>query len=51
MVRNMVGAVACVAEGRFEPEWIKTILNEKTRISDSLVFPARGLTLQSIAYQ
>ncbi len=51
MVRNMVGAVACVAEGRFEPEWIKTILNDKTRISDSLVFPARGLTLQSIAYQ
>ncbi len=50
MVRNMVGAVACVAEGRFEPEWIKSILEDKTRISDSLVFPARGLTLQSIAY-
>lgn len=50
MVRNMVGAAACVAEGRFEPEWIKTILEDKTRISDSLVFPARGLTLQSIAY-
>lgn len=50
MVRNMVGAVACVAEGRFEPEWIKSILEGKTRISDSLVFPARGLTLQSIEY-
>lgn len=51
MVRNMVGAVACVAEGRFEPVWIKSILEAKIRISDSLVFPARGLTLQSIAYQ
>jgi tRNA pseudouridine38-40 synthase len=50
MVRNMVGAVACVAEGRFEPLWIKSILEEKRRISDSLVFPARGLTLHRIVY-
>jgi tRNA pseudouridine38-40 synthase len=50
MVRNLVGAVVCVADGRFEPEWVATTLNNRERISDSLVFPARGLTLYKVEY-
>jgi len=50
MVRNLVGAVVCVADGRFDPEWIIGVLNNKERVSDSLVFPARGLTLYRVDY-
>lgn len=50
MVRNLVGAVVCVADGRFGPEWITTTLTNKVRIPDSLVFPARGLTLRQVDY-
>ena len=50
MVRNLVGAVVCVADGRFGPEWIEQTLANKVRISDSLVFPAHGLTLRQVDY-
>jgi tRNA pseudouridine38-40 synthase len=50
MVRNLVGAVVCVADGRFGPEWIAETLSNKVRISDSLVFPACGLTLRQVDY-
>jgi tRNA pseudouridine38-40 synthase len=50
MVRNLVGAVVCVADGRFGPEWIAETLANKVRISDSLVFPASGLTLRQVDY-
>jgi tRNA pseudouridine38-40 synthase len=50
MVRNLVGAAVCVGEGRFEPNWMKKVLDEKIRVSDSYVFPAKGLTLISILY-
>jgi tRNA pseudouridine38-40 synthase len=50
MVRNLVGAVVCVADGRKEPEWIAELLSNKERVSDSLVFPARGLTLYQVDY-
>ena len=50
MVRNLVGAVVCVADGRFGPEWIEQTLGNKVRISDSLVFPACGLTLRQVDY-
>lgn len=50
MVRNIVGAVVCVGEGRYEPEWISTLLANKTRVSESMVFPGRGLTLVSVEY-
>ena len=50
MVRNLVGAVVCVADGRQEPAWIAQLLANKERVSDSLVFPARGLTLYQVDY-
>lgn len=50
MVRNLVGAVVCVADGRFQVEWIRELLGNRKRISDSLVFPSRGLTLFQVDY-
>ncbi len=50
MVRNLVGAVVCVADGRQSPAWIEQLLANKERVSDSLVFPARGLTLYQVDY-
>ena len=50
MVRNLVGAAVCVGEGRFAPGWMAEILEAKARVSDSYVFPARGLTLRHVEY-
>lgn len=50
MVRNLVGAVVRVGEGRFAPEWVAQVLLQKERVSESLVFPARGLTLVGVDY-
>ena len=50
MVRNLVGAVVCVAEGRNSLEWISAMLANKERVPDSLVFVARGLTLHHVDY-
>lgn len=50
MVRNLVGAAVCVADGRKESSWIGELLANKERVSDSLVFPSRGLTLSSVEY-
>jgi tRNA pseudouridine38-40 synthase len=50
MVRSLIGAAVCVGEGRFEPAWMKEVLDGKERIGESLVFPARGLTLTDVTY-
>ena len=50
MVRNLVGAVVCVADGRKDPSWMAELLANKERVSDSLVFPARGLSLTRVDY-
>ena len=50
MVRNLVGAIVCVADGRKGSSWITTLLEDKERVSDSLVFPGRGLTLYKVDY-
>ena len=50
MVRNLVGAAVCVGEGRFPTTWMAEILAATSRVSDSYVFPARGLTLVGVDY-
>lgn len=50
MVRNLVGAAVCVGEGRFAPEWMLETLKNRERISDSYVFPAKGLSLIEVEY-
>jgi tRNA pseudouridine38-40 synthase len=50
MVRNLVGAIVRVGEGRFTPAWVAQVLANRERVSESLVFPARGLTLVGVEY-
>ena len=50
MVRNLVGAIVCVADGRKDVSWISTLLENRERVSDSMVFPGRGLTLYKVDY-
>ena len=50
MVRNLIGAVICVADARKDVAWLGELLANKERVSDSLVFPARGLTLYKVDY-
>lgn len=49
-VRNMVGAIVTVAEGRHNIAWLRTMLANKERVTDSMVFPANGLTLTRVDY-
>ena len=50
MVRNLVGAAVCVGEKRYDLDWIRRVLTEKSRVYDSYVFPSRGLTLVKVDY-
>ncbi|MFM8384230.1 MAG: tRNA pseudouridine(38-40) synthase TruA [Actinomycetota bacterium] len=50
MVRNLVGACVRVGEGRFAQKWVEDVLEKRERVSESLVFPARGLTLVGVEY-
>ncbi len=50
MVRNLVGATVCVGEGRFPVNWMISLLENKERVSESMVFPGRGLTLVGVDY-
>ena len=50
MVRNLVGAIVCVADGRKDVSWISTLLENRERVSDSLVFSGRGLNLYKVDY-
>ena len=50
MVRNLIGAAVCVGEGRFDKDWMGQMLANKVRVSDSYVFPAKGLTLTNVTY-
>ena len=50
MVRGLIGAVVHVGEERFPVSWVKEVLEKRERQSESLVFPAKGLTLVGVDY-
>lgn len=50
MVRGLVGAVVRVGEGRYPATWLRELLANRERVGESLVFPARGLTLVGVEY-
>ena len=50
MVRSIVGTLVYVGEGRFTAEWVRETLEKRERPSDSIVFPARGLTFVGVDY-
>ena len=50
MVRSLVGAVLAVGEGRRTPEWVESLLAERSRSSAVTVAPAHGLSLIRVDY-
>ena len=50
MVRSLIGTMVYIGEGRFPVSWAKEVLDRKERPSDSVVFPARGLTFTGVDY-
>ena len=50
MVRNIVGALLEVGQGRREPEWINELLAEQDRRLGSVTAPPRGLTLARVGF-
>ncbi|MFM7859911.1 MAG: tRNA pseudouridine(38-40) synthase TruA [Candidatus Nanopelagicaceae bacterium] len=50
MVRALIGTLVYIGEGRFPITWAKEILEKRERPSDSVVFPARGLTFIGVDY-
>ena len=50
MVRNIVGALAEVGQGRQSPDWVGETLRHRDRRLGSVMAPARGLTLSAVGY-
>ena len=50
MVRSLIGTMVYIGEGRFPANWAREILEKRERPSDSLVFPAKGLTFSGVDY-
>jgi tRNA pseudouridine38-40 synthase len=50
MVRNMVGALVEVGQGRQEPGWIAQLLAARDRRHGSVVAPPQGLTLWRVGF-
>ncbi|AFA74532.1 tRNA pseudouridine synthase A [Gordonia polyisoprenivorans VH2] len=50
MVRSLVGAVACVGDGRRDVEWCRGLLAQRARSSEVPVAQARGLCLVGVDY-
>ena len=50
MVRALIGTMVYIGEGRFPITWAKDVLEQRERPSDSVVFPAKGLTFVGVDY-
>jgi tRNA pseudouridine38-40 synthase len=50
MVRSLVGALAAVATGQRDHEWLAAITERGVRDSTITVMPATGLTLEEVGY-
>jgi tRNA pseudouridine38-40 synthase len=50
MVRNIVGALVEVGQGRQDPSWISELLALQDRRLGSVVAPPQGLTLWRVGF-
>jgi tRNA pseudouridine38-40 synthase len=50
MVRNIVGALLDIGQGRRDPDWIDELLAERDRRYGSVMAPAHGLTLTRVGF-
>ncbi|MDR2212720.1 MAG: tRNA pseudouridine(38-40) synthase TruA [Pseudomonadales bacterium] len=50
MVRNIVGALLWIGDGRRDPSWMKTLLDSRDRTQAAPTAPPQGLTLIAVRY-
>ncbi len=50
MVRNLVGSLVCIGQGRKPPEWLAELLQCADRRQAAATFPADGLYLVEVKY-
>lgn len=50
MVRNMVGVLLLIGQGKKNPEWALEVLNAKDRRAGAMMAPAKGLYLVKVSY-
>ena len=50
MVRNLVGTLVAVGRGDAPPDWARRLLAGRDRTEAAMTAPARGLTLEAVAY-
>ena len=50
MVRNIVGTLLCVGDGRSSPGWVEQVLGAQDRSSGGVTAPAGGLYLCAVTY-
>lgn len=50
MVRNIVGTLLLVGQGKFSPEWISNVLSSRDRREAGAMAPPQGLYLLNVAY-
>jgi tRNA pseudouridine38-40 synthase len=50
MVRNIVGSLVRVGEGREPPQWMEHILQQRNRQAAGMAAPPQGLFLQEVVY-
>lgn len=51
MVRNLVGSLVYVGDGRRSPDWMAEVLAARSRSAGAPTFAAGGLYLQSVRYE
>jgi tRNA pseudouridine38-40 synthase len=50
MVRNIIGCLVYVGKGKYPPEWIKALLEGRTRAAAAPTFSPAGLYLAGVRY-
>ena len=50
MVRNIVGTLLCVGDGRNPPEWVQQVLSARDRTAGGMTADACGLYLTDVGY-
>jgi tRNA pseudouridine38-40 synthase len=50
MVRNIVGCLVYIGKGKYEPEWVKEVLESRDRSKAAPTFSPDGLYLRRITY-
>lgn len=50
MVRNIVGCLVYVGKGKYSPEWIQTLIENRDRAKAAPTFSAAGLYLAGVSY-